>query len=108
MSAESCAFSQEARCPVACAREINPTVQLTSIRFSPHLSVAPSVFVNADATPVSPRAVALDGPTGYDPRLFIDEIDKEFICSLCKCVMRNAVVISNDPWYVHRAATQPG
>jgi hypothetical protein len=51
------------------------------------------------AAPVSPRAIALDGPVGYDPRLFIDDVDSEYICSLCHNVLRHAVVISNDSWY---------
>jgi hypothetical protein len=42
----------------------------------------------------------LDGPAGYDTKLFIDEIDKQFVCSLCSQVLRHAVVINNDPWCV--------
>ena len=81
-----------------CHLHPNPPIPTTRARSPLGTRTDPLDF--AVAGPHSPRAAALDGPAGYDTRLFIDEIDKQFICSLCSQVLRHAVVINNDPWCV--------
>jgi hypothetical protein len=64
------------------------------------VAVADVIFTTtASAT----RLAALNGPQGYDLKLFPFAPSHEFRCWVCKQVARQAVVINGDPWYVKQS-----